>query len=74
MMKEGAYLINVSRGGLLDTEAAIDALERGQIGCLCVLIASWLCAPCHNSIHRLVQTAETAMRPLALPLQGHGRV
>ena len=35
MMKEGAFLINVSRGGLLDTEAAIDALERGHIGCLC---------------------------------------
>ena len=31
-------MINVSRGGLLDTDAAIDALERGHIGCLCV---SW---------------------------------
>ena len=39
MMREGAFLINVSRGGLLDTEAAIDALERGHIGCLCASIA-----------------------------------
>ena len=36
MMREGAFVINVSRGGLLDTDAAIDALESGQIGCLCV--------------------------------------
>ena len=34
MMREGAFVINVSRGGLLDTDAAIDALERGRIGCL----------------------------------------
>ena len=33
-MREGASLINVSRGGLIDTEAAIDALESGQLGSL----------------------------------------
>ena len=30
--KRGAILINTSRGGLLDTEAAIDALKTGQLG------------------------------------------
>lgn len=30
--KRGALLVNTSRGGLIDTEAAIDALERGQLG------------------------------------------
>lgn len=27
-------MVNVSRGGLIDTEAAIDALESGQLGSL----------------------------------------
>jgi D-lactate dehydrogenase len=30
--RPGALLINTSRGGLLDTEAAIDALKTGQLG------------------------------------------
>ncbi len=31
-MKEGAYLINTSRGGLIDTEALIDGLVAGRFG------------------------------------------
>jgi D-lactate dehydrogenase len=31
-IKRGALLINTSRGGLIDTEAAIEALKSGQIG------------------------------------------
>jgi D-lactate dehydrogenase len=31
-VKRGALLINTSRGGLVDTEAAIDALKSGQLG------------------------------------------
>jgi D-lactate dehydrogenase len=30
----GAMLINTSRGGLIDTKAAIEALKSGQLGCL----------------------------------------
>jgi len=31
-MKDTAYLINIARGGLVDTEALVDALQRGVIG------------------------------------------
>ncbi|MFZ4557679.1 MAG: NAD(P)-dependent oxidoreductase, partial [Pseudanabaena sp.] len=33
-MKTGAMLINTSRGGLIDTQAAIDGLKSGAIGYL----------------------------------------
>ena len=32
MMKEGAFLLNVSRGGLVNSDELIAGLERGQIG------------------------------------------
>jgi D-lactate dehydrogenase len=34
--KRGALLINTSRGGLIDTEAVIDALRNGQLGGLAI--------------------------------------
>jgi len=34
LMKEGAMLINTSRGGLIDTKAVIKALKSGRIGAL----------------------------------------
>ena len=34
--KPGALLVNTSRGGLIDTEAAIEALKRGRLGGLAI--------------------------------------
>lgn len=34
MMKDGAMLINTSRGALIDTKAVIDALKKGKLGYL----------------------------------------
>jgi D-lactate dehydrogenase len=33
-LQPGTMLINTSRGGLIDTKAAIEALKSGQLGCL----------------------------------------
>jgi lactate dehydrogenase-like 2-hydroxyacid dehydrogenase len=35
-MKKSVFLINTSRGGLIDTEAAIEALKSGQLGGLAI--------------------------------------
>lgn len=35
-VKRGSILVNTSRGGLVDTEAAIDALKTGQLGGLAI--------------------------------------
>jgi D-lactate dehydrogenase len=32
MMKKGCIIVNVSRGGLVDSQALYDGLENGQLG------------------------------------------
>ena len=36
MMKDGVMLINTSRGGLMDTKAAISSLKKGKLGSLAI--------------------------------------
>jgi phosphoglycerate dehydrogenase-like enzyme len=46
-MKPGAILVNVSRGGLVDADAACDALESGQLGGLALDVYEREGAPWH---------------------------
>ena len=32
LLPDGAYVVNISRGGLVDTDALVDALEHGRLG------------------------------------------
>ncbi len=50
-MKRGAIVVNVSRGGLIDTDAAVDAIESGQLGGLALDVyehegAAYPCQTC----------------------------
>ena len=36
LLKDGVFIVNTSRGGLLDTEAVIDGLKTGKIGYLAI--------------------------------------
>ena len=36
MMKDGVYIVNTSRGGLIDTEALLDALKREKVAGACL--------------------------------------
>ena len=45
MMKPGAIIVNVARGGLVDTMAACDALESGQLGGLALDVYEYEGAP-----------------------------
>lgn len=36
MMKQGVYLVNVSRGAMIDTEALIEGLKSGKVGAACL--------------------------------------
>lgn len=39
-MKRGSYLVNVSRGGIVDEQAMLDAIEQGQLGGAAIDVAS----------------------------------
>lgn len=46
-MKHGAIIVNVSRGGLVDVDAAMDALETGQLGGLALDVYEQEGSPSH---------------------------
>jgi phosphoglycerate dehydrogenase-like enzyme len=36
LMRTGSYLVNVARGGVVETDALVDALERGHLAGACL--------------------------------------
>ena len=42
-MKDGVYLINAARGGIIDTEALAEGLESGKVGAAALDV--WTCEP-----------------------------
>ena len=78
-MKQGAVIVNVSRGGLVDTDAAMDALESGQLGGLALDVYEHE-GNCGPSALLIIDGAIPSTRPLpawsfraSLPCNSLGR-
>lgn len=59
MMKPTAYLVNASRGGVVDTEALIDALKTGKIAGAGVDVIEGEPIPAGNPIHEITNLLYT---------------
>ena len=53
-MKKDAFLVNMARGGIVDTAALTAALENGEIGAISLLVACGL-TPSRGEARRLIQ-------------------
>ncbi len=60
MMKKGAVLCNVSRGGVVDDHAVLEALESGQLG---FYLADVLTGEPHTENHPLINAKNTLITP-----------
>jgi len=65
--KRGALLINTSRGGLIDTEAVIEALKSGQIGGLALDVYEQEADLFFRDLSGKVITDDTFQRLLSFP-------
>jgi D-lactate dehydrogenase len=66
-VKPGALLVNTSRGGLLDTEAAIDALKSGQLGGLALDVYEQEAGLFFRDLSSTVITDDVLQRLVSLP-------
>jgi D-lactate dehydrogenase len=66
-VKRGALLINTSRGGLIDTEAVIEALKSGQIGGLALDVYEQEADLFFRDLSGKVITDDTFQRLLSFP-------
>ena len=66
-MKRGALLVNTSRGGLVDTEAAIEALKTGQLGGLALDVYEQEAALFFRDLSGTIVTDDVLQRLLAFP-------
>ena len=65
--KRGALLINTSRGGLVDTEAAIEALKSGQLGGLAIDVYEQEAGLFFRDLSNVVVTDDVLQRLISFP-------
>jgi D-lactate dehydrogenase len=73
-LKKGALLINTSRGGLVDTEAAIEALKSGQLGGIAIDVYEQEATLFFKDLSSTVIPDDVIQRLVSLPnviLTGH---
>jgi D-lactate dehydrogenase len=73
-MKRGALLVNTSRGGLVDTEAAIEALKSGQLGGLAIDVYEQEADLFFQDLSSVVITDDVIQRLVSFPnviVSGH---
>ena len=73
-VKKGALLINTSRGGLVDTEAAIDALKSGRLGGIAIDVYEQEAGLFFKDLSSTVIPDDVIQRVVSLPnviLTGH---
>ena len=66
-LKRGALLINTSRGGLVDTEAAIEALKSGQLGGIAIDVYEQEASLFFRDLSSTVITDDVIQRLVSFP-------
>jgi D-lactate dehydrogenase len=66
-MKRGALLVNTSRGGLVDTDAAIEALKSGQLGGLGLDVYEQEAGLFFRDLSNTIVTDDVLQRLIAFP-------
>jgi D-lactate dehydrogenase len=66
-LKRGALLVNTSRGGLVDTEAAIEALKSGQLGGLALDVYEQEAQLFFRDLSSTIVTDDVLQRLIAFP-------
>ncbi|MEJ5988487.1 2-hydroxyacid dehydrogenase [Ramlibacter sp. PS3R-8] len=66
-MKRGALLVNTSRGGLVDTDAAINALKSGQLGGLGLDVYEQEAGLFFRDLSNTIVTDDVLQRLMAFP-------